>query len=95
VAGEVATIRDLQAAAEAATGRRFRRLRAGGLWLLKLMIKVTRRLAPAPKEVFPPWQGMQYLHNMFTGLPKLTPLDNARYPGISWTPVREVLASKK
>jgi nucleoside-diphosphate-sugar epimerase len=95
VAGEVASIRDLQAAATAATGRRFGRLRAGGLWLLKLMIKVTRRLAPAPKEVFPPWQGMQYLHNMFTGLPKLTPLDNARYPDIRWTPVREVLAAKK
>jgi nucleoside-diphosphate-sugar epimerase len=95
VAGEVATVRDLQAAAGAAIGRRFRRLRAGGLWLLKLMIKVTCRLAPAPKEVFPPWQGMQYLHNMFTGLPKLTPLDNARYPDIRWTPVREVLATKK
>ena len=95
VAGEVATVRDLQVAAGAATGRRFRRLRAGGLWLLKLLIKVMRRLAPAPKEVFPPWQGMQYLHNMFTGLPKLTPLDNARYPDIRWTPVQEVLASKK
>jgi nucleoside-diphosphate-sugar epimerase len=95
VAGEVATVRDLQAAAGAVTGRRFRRLRAGGLWLLKLMIKITRRLVPAPKEVFPPWQGMQYLHNMFTGLPKLAPLDNARYPDIHWTPVREVLATRK
>ena len=95
VAGEVATVRDLQAAAGATTGRRFRRLRAGGLWLLKLLIKVTRRLAPAPNEVFPPWQGMQYLHNMFTGLPKLTPLDNARYPDIRWTPLREVLVTKE
>ncbi len=95
VAGEVASIRDLQADASAATGRRFGRLRAGGLWLLKLMIKVTRRLVPAPGDVFPPWQGMQYLHNMFTGLPKLTPLDNARYPDLRWTPVREVLAARK
>jgi len=95
VAGEVATIRDLQVAAGAATGHRFRRLRAGGLWLLKLMIKVTRRLAPAPREVFPPWQGMQYLHNMLTGLPKLMPLDNARYPDIRWTPVRAVLTAEK
>jgi nucleoside-diphosphate-sugar epimerase len=94
VAGEVATVRDLQAAAGAATGRRFRRLRAGGLWLLKLLMQATRRLAPAPREVFPPWQGMQYLHNMFTGLPKLTPLDNARYPDIRWTPVRDVLATR-
>jgi nucleoside-diphosphate-sugar epimerase len=95
VAGEVATVRDLQASASAATGQRFRRLRAGGLWLLKLMIRVTRRFAPAPGEVFPPWQGMQYLHNMFTGLPKLTPLDNDRYPDIRWTSVREVLATRK
>jgi nucleoside-diphosphate-sugar epimerase len=94
VAGEVATVRGLQAAATDATGRRFGRLRAGGLWLLKLMIRLTRRLAPAPKEVFPPWQGMQYLHNMFTGLPKLVPLDNDRYPDIKWTKVREVLAAR-
>jgi len=94
VAGEVATVRDLQAAATAATGRRFGRLRAGGLWLLRLMIRVARRLAPAPGEVFPPWQGMQYLHNMFTGLPKLKPLDNDRYPDLRWTKVREVLATR-
>ncbi|MVN78652.1 NAD(P)H-binding protein [Hymenobacter sp. HMF4947] len=93
VAGEVATMRGLQAAASAATGQRFRRLRVGGLWLLKLLIKVTRRLVPAPQEVFPPWQGMQYLHNMFTGLPKLAPLDNARYPDIRWTTVQEVLVA--
>jgi nucleoside-diphosphate-sugar epimerase len=95
VAGEVATIRDLQAAAGAATGQRFRLLRAGGLWVLKLMIKITRRLVPAPKEVFPPWQGMQYLHNMFTGRPKFDTLDNARYPDLEWTQVREVLAGRK
>ncbi|MGI4735644.1 MAG: NmrA family NAD(P)-binding protein [Janthinobacterium lividum] len=95
VAGEVATVRDLQAVASAATGRRFRRLRAGGLWVLRLMSNVTRRLVPAPGEVFPPWQGMQYLHNMFTGLPKLAPLDNDRYPDIRWTPLREVLAARK
>ena len=94
VAGEVATVRDLQAVATAATGQRFRRLRAGGLWLLRLMIRLTRRLAPAPREVFPPWQGMQYLHNMFTGLPKLAPLDNDRYPDLTWTTVQQVLATR-
>jgi hypothetical protein len=31
---------------------------------------------------------------MFTGRPKLQPLDNARYPDIRWTPVREVLATR-
>ena len=95
VAGEVATIRDVRAAASAATGQRFGLLRAGGLWLLKLLSRIARRLAPGRGEVFPAWQGMQYLHNMLTGLPKLAPLDNARYPDIRWTSVREVLATQR
>ena len=94
VAGEVASIRGLQKAATAATGQPFKLLRVGGLWVLGTMIKVTKTLMPASDDVFPPWQGMQYLHNMFTGLPKLNPLDNARYPGIHWTSVRDVLATR-
>ena len=94
VAGEVATVRGLQKAATEATGEPFRLLRVGGLWVLGAMITVTKSLMPANDDVFPPWQGMQYLHNMFTGLPKLNPLDNSRYPGIRWTPVRDVLATR-
>ena len=94
VAGEVATVRGLQKAATEATGEPFRLLRVGGLWVLGTMITVTKSLMPANDDVFPPWQGMQYLHNMFTGLPKLNPLDNSRYPGIRWTPVRDVLATR-
>ena len=94
VAGEVASIRGLQQAASAATGAPFKLLRVGGLWVLGTLIKVTKALMPASDDVFPPWQGMQYLHNMFSGLPKLAPLDNARYPDIRWTSVREVLAAR-
>lgn len=94
IAGDVCTIRDLQAAATQASGKKFKLLRAGGLGLLKAMIKITRTIKPADKETFPPWQGMQYLHNMFTGLPKLQPLDNNRY-AMQWTSVREVLAEKQ
>ena len=92
VAGEVASIRGLRVAATAATGKEYKLLRAGGLGLLGTMIKVTKTLVPAKDEVFPPWQGMQYLHNMLSGQAKLQePLDNGRYPEIRWTPVREVL----
>lgn len=92
IAGEVATIRDLQHAASYALGKEFRLWRIGGLEFLAAMIRIMRTIAPARDEVFPPWQGMQYLHNMFSGLPKLEPLDNARYPEIRWTKIREVLA---
>ncbi|MGX5852245.1 NmrA family NAD(P)-binding protein [Dyadobacter jiangsuensis] len=92
IAGEVATIRDLQRAAGQAYGKEFRLWRIGGLGFLATMIRVMRTIAPARNEVFPPWQGMQYLHDMLSGLPKLEPLDNARYTEIKWTKVREVLA---
>jgi len=93
IAGEVATIRDLRRAASEATGQEYKLFRVGGLGLLAGMIKVTRALMPATNEVFPPWQGMQYLHNMLSGAAKLRePLDTERYPGIRWTKVREVLA---
>lgn len=91
IAGEVATIRNLQRAASQAYGKEFRLWRLGGLGMLATMIGIIRTIAPARDEVFPPWQGMQYLHNMLSGLPKLEPLDNARYPEIKWTRVREVL----
>lgn len=94
VAGEVASIRGLRAAAEAATGQEFKLFRVGSLSAFGKVIRLTKALVPAPNEVFPPWQGMQYLHNMFSGQPKLEPLDNARYPDISWTPVRAVLAAR-
>lgn len=94
IAGDVVPAKGLQAAACEATGKSFRLLKAGGLNSLQTMIRITRTLLPKKEEVFPPWQGMQYLHNMFTGKPKLTPLDNDRYPGIQWTSVREVLVNK-
>ena len=41
--------------------------------------------------MYPPWQGMQYMRDMFDGRAKLEPLDNARYPVLRWMSVREVL----
>ncbi|HEX8424667.1 NmrA family NAD(P)-binding protein [Hymenobacter sp.] len=94
VAGEVASIRGLQAAATEAMGKEFKLLRAGSLGVLGGLIKVTQTLVPAENEIFPPWQGMQYLHNMLSGQVKLDTLDNARYPDIRYTQVRELLARK-
>ena len=34
------------------------------------------------------------MRDMFSGRGKLAPLDNARYPDIRWTSVREVIASR-
>ena len=93
IAGDVQSIQGLKEAASEATGKPFHLFRIGGLGTLKIMIKLARTFFPAKNDVFPPWQGMQYLHDMLSGLPKLESLDNNRYPNIRWTSVREVLAN--
>lgn len=96
IAGDVRSIRGLQAAARAAYGKEFRLLRLGGLPVLGGLIKLTRTLMPASDEAFPPWQGMQYLHNMLSGQAKLPePLDNDRYPDLRWTTVPELLGPNR
>ena len=94
IAGDQLSARELAAVASEVTGTRFRLLRPGGLGMLGAIIKVARTLAPAEGEVFPAWQGMQYMRNMFDGRAKLTPLDNDRYPGMRWTTARDVLSKR-
>lgn len=94
IAGDVLSARGLKEAASEATGKKFHLLRAGGLGRLDTMITITRTLSPQNDEVFPPWQGMQYMRNMFSGRPKLVALDNGRYSDIQWTSVQELLATR-
>lgn len=92
IAGSETSSRDLAAAMTAVTGKRFKPFRAGSLDGLARLIRGVRWLFPGKGAVFPPWQGMQYLHNMFSGLAPSAPTDNARYPGLRWTGVRDLLA---
>ena len=92
IAGDQLSARELTAVVREVTGKKFRLFRAGGLGMLGTLIKVARRVAPGEKELYPAWQGMQYMRNMFDGRAKLEPLDNDRYPGMRWTTVRDVLS---
>ncbi len=91
IAGDQLSARELARVASEVTGETFRVFRAGGLGTLGVLIRVARALAPGGKELYPAWQGMQYMRDMFDGRAKLDPLDNDRYPGIRWTTVRDVL----
>ncbi len=94
VAGDSVNARQIAAAMTAIGPKPFRPLRAGGMGSLGLMIGVAKLIAPQRREVFPAWQGMQYMRDMFSGEGKLDPLDNGRYPELRWTGVREHLAAK-
>jgi uncharacterized protein YbjT (DUF2867 family) len=95
IAGDSVSARTIAQAMSDATGKRYQTLRAGGIGSLGVLIRVAKLLAPQPRAAFPPWQGMQYMRDMFSGRGKLQPLDNQRYPGIRWTSAREHLAAMK
>jgi len=94
IAGEQISARGLAEVASELTGEQFRLLRAGGLGRLAILIKITCAVFFMSNALYPPWQGMQYVHNMFSGRVKLEPLDDDRYPGMHWTTVRDVLAAR-
>lgn len=94
IAGDQVSAKDLVTLAGEVTGEKFQLLRGGELGRLETIIKVTRYLIPQKTEVNSAWQGMQYLHNCFSGIGKLTPLDNDRYSDIRWTTAREALAAR-
>ena len=95
IAGDQLSARELTAIVSEVTGKQFRLFHAGGLGMLGALIKVMRTFSPGETELYPAWQGMQYMRNMFDGRAKLSPLGNARYPGIRWTTARDVLSARQ
>ncbi len=93
IAGDQISARGMSTVASELTGESFRLLRPGSLGAFNVIIRIMRRLMPAKDELYPPWQGMQYLRDMLSGNAKLQPLDNNRYPQQKWTTVRDVLAA--
>ena len=91
IAGDQISAREIRTTVSELKGERFRLLRTGGQGLLGLIIKIAKKLDRAENNLYPAWQGMQYMHNMIDKRSIITGLDNNRYPEVQWTTVREVL----
>lgn len=91
IAGDLINPREVKAIASAVTRQKFRLFRPGGKRLLGIIIKIAKKFAPGEKELYPAWQGMQYMHNMIDERSKIDKHDNDRYPEIRWTTVKDVL----
>lgn len=87
-----ASPRDLAAVMTELGGERFRTLHAGSIRSLSGLIALTKRLSPGTNEVFPAWQGMQYLRDMAEGDGVLVNLDRDRYGARRWVTARTLLA---
>jgi nucleoside-diphosphate-sugar epimerase len=93
IAGESVNVQQIAQAMKDVSGVNYRPQWVGGLGVLSLMIRIAKLVAPQPKEPFPPWQGMQYMRDMFSGRGKLQGLNTDRYPGIAWTTVKQHLTN--
>jgi nucleoside-diphosphate-sugar epimerase len=92
IAGEQITPRGILDIMAQLTGQPFKLFRPGGQGLLGFVIRVAK-LFGGQKELYPAWQGMQYMHNMIDTRLHMDAKDRERYPGIKWISVREVLAT--
>jgi nucleoside-diphosphate-sugar epimerase len=93
IAGEQLSASEIKNVVSEVSGEKYSMLRPGGLGMFGFVIKMTRFFAPGKGELYPAWQGMQYMHNMLDGRGLMNPLDNNRYPNMRWTKVRDVLTN--
>jgi len=91
IAGDLISPKRAQTVVNQVTHQKFRLFRPGGQGFLGVLIKIIRRLAPGENELYPPWQGMQYMHNMIDDRSNIDHLDNDRYPEMHWTTVQDFL----
>ncbi len=94
VAGDSASARDIALAMQELVGQRYRTQWVGSLGMIGAMIGAAKLFAPGKGELFPAWQGLQYVRDQFGGRAKLEPLDNDRYPDLTWTSIPTYLSSR-
>lgn len=85
--------REVAAVAAAVLGQPFPLVNLGTREELAAHNRQQRAAQPEGEhELYPRWQQSQYLHSMFSV--QNQPLDNDRYPGLTWTTAAEVLRSR-
>jgi len=94
IAGDSVSAGEIAATMTAVTGDQYRTLCVGSIGMLGAMIRIAKIVSPQPNVTFPPWQGMQYMRDQFSGRAKLDSLDNGRYLNRSWTSVRKLLLDR-
>ncbi len=94
IAGDIKSPKELQSIISTISGNKYKIFRAGGLGFLSAMIKIVRFMSGGENELYPPWQGMQYMRNMIDERAKLSKVENNRYPNIKWTSVKDILESR-
>ena len=95
IAGDKLTCNDFVKLLSELTNTKYKIFRPGGLGLLNFLIKITRFFSRSKNELYPAWQGMQYMRDIMEGRIIFQKYDNDRYPYIKWTSVKQFLVNEK
>jgi hypothetical protein len=91
IAGDSVNAHDVRNIMSDITGFDFGLFRPGGIGLINTIINVAKFFGKNSKELYPAWQGMQYMRDMMEGRAERNVHANDRYKNIHWTSVKEFL----
>jgi nucleoside-diphosphate-sugar epimerase len=91
IAGDKLSCNDFVKLLNELTNEKYKLFRPGGISLLNAVIKLTRFFSPSKNELYPAWQGMQYMRDMMEGRIIFQNYDNDKYSNIKWTSVKDFL----
>ncbi|KAJ5172652.1 hypothetical protein N7492_005245 [Penicillium capsulatum] len=94
IAGVSVSPQDIADAQSAVQGVQYTPSWVGTVGIIEFLISAMR-LFGGENEIIPTWQAMQYMTNMMSGDGKLGPLDNGRYPDLTWTSLEEFFRADK
>lgn len=94
VAGDRVDSQDVRDIVSEITDKEFKILKVGNIGFLEFLIKIAKKFSKDNGELYPAWQGMQYMRDMMEGQVKINSYDNDRYPDMHWTTVKEFLISE-
>ena len=95
IAGDIISCNQFVNLLTALTNEKYKLFRPGGIGLLNVVIKLTRFFSPSKNELYPAWQGMQYMRDMMEGRIVFQKYDNDRYTNLKWTSVKQFLINEK
>jgi len=95
IAGDTLPCNDFVKLLTEITGNKYKLFRPGGIEFLNIVIQLTKFFSPSKTELYPAWQGMQYMRDMMEGKIIFQKYDNERYSKINWTEVKDFLIKKK
>jgi uncharacterized protein YbjT (DUF2867 family) len=93
IAGDQLSPREFQALLSNLTGEKFGTFRPGSPNFLSGIIKIARFFNAGETDLYPAWQGMQYMRNMIDDRSNLNKSDANRYADVQWTTVKDLISA--